>query len=55
LNPIELAFAKLKALLRAEAIRTVDALWKALGSVVDCFTPDECANYFRRDGYFQSG
>jgi transposase len=55
LNPIEQAFAKLKALLRAKAIRTVDALWKALGSLVDCFTPEECANYLRHDGYFQSG
>ena len=55
LNPIELAFAKLKALLRARAIRTVDALWKALGGLVDCFTPEECANYLRHDGYFQSG
>ena len=54
LNPIEQAFAKLKALLRAKAIRTVDALWKALGGLVDCFTPQECANYLRHDGYFQS-
>jgi transposase len=54
LNPIEQAFAKLKALLRAKAIRTVDALWKALGSLVDCFTPEECANFLRHDGYFQS-
>jgi transposase len=55
LNPIELAFAKLKALLRARAIRTVDALWKALGGLVGCFTPEECANYLRHDGYFRSG
>jgi transposase len=34
LNPIEQAFAKLKALLRAKALRTVDALWNALGSLV---------------------
>jgi transposase len=54
LNPIEQAFAKLKALLRAKAIRTVDALRKALGSLVDCFTPEECANYLRHGGYFQS-
>ena len=55
LNPIEQAFAKLKALLRAKAIRTLDALWNALGSLVDCFTPAECANYLRHAGYFQSG
>ena len=54
LNPIELAFSKLKALLRARAIRTVDGLWNALGNLVDCFTPEECANYFQHDGYFQS-
>jgi transposase len=54
LNPIEQAFAKLKALLRAKPIRTVDALWKALGSLVDCFTPEECANYLLNDGYFRS-
>ena len=44
LNPIELAFAKLKALLRRE-MRSVDALWSALGSIVARFTPAECANY----------
>ena len=54
LNPIELAFSKLKALLRAKAIRTVEALWKALGDLCDSFSPTECANYFRHDGYFQS-
>ena len=54
LNPIEQAFAKLKALLRAKKLRTVEALWKALGSLVDCFTPEECANFLRHAGYFQS-
>jgi len=54
LNPIELAFSKLKALLRAKAIRTAEALWKALGDLCDNFRPAECANYFRHDGYFQS-
>jgi transposase len=54
LNPIELAFSKLKALLRAKAIRTVEALWKALGELCDNFSPTECANYFRHNGYFQS-
>ena len=54
LNPIELAFAKLKTLLRTHAIRTVEALWKALGNLVDCFKPEECANFIRHDGYFQS-
>ena len=54
LNPIEMAFSKLKVLLRARAIRTVDAPSNALGTLVNCFTPEECANYFRNDGYFQS-
>ena len=53
-NPIELAFPKLKALLRAKAIRTVDALWNALGDRCDRLNPAQCANYFRHDGYFQS-
>jgi transposase len=54
LNPIELAFSKLKALLRAKAIRTTDALWEAVGALCGSFSPEECANYFRHDGYFQS-
>jgi transposase len=51
LNPIELAFSKLKALLRKAAERTVGALWDRIGQVLDAFTPQECANYFRHDGY----
>ena len=54
LNPIELAFSKLKALLRAKAIRTADALWKAFEDLCDSFSPGQCTNYFRYDGYFQS-
>jgi transposase len=55
LNPIEMAFAKLKALLRAKKLRTVEGLWNALGNLVDCFAPEECANFFfRHAGYFQS-
>jgi transposase len=52
LNPIEQAFAKLKAMLRARALRTVGALWNALGDLVACFTPTECANFLRHAGYF---
>ena len=55
LNPIEQVFAKLKALLRSRAARTVDALWLAAGSLIQLFTPAECTNYFRNTGYFQSG
>jgi transposase len=54
LNPIE-HVAKLKALLRSRAARTVDALWLAAGSLLQRFTPAECTNYFRNTGYFQSG
>ncbi len=50
-NPIENAFAKLKALLRKAAERTVGALWDRIGVVLDAFTPTECANYFRAAGY----
>lgn len=50
-NPIEMAFAKLKALLRAKAARTVAALWDAAGLLLDAFTPDECANFFTAAGY----
>lgn len=50
-NPIENAFAKLKALLRKAAERTVDGLWTAIGRLLDLFTPRECANYFEAAGY----
>jgi transposase len=50
-NPIENAFAKLKALLRKAAERTVDGLWDAIGRFVDLFTPIECRNYFAAAGY----
>jgi transposase len=55
LNPIEQAIAKLKALLRAEAARTIDALWSATGQLLNRFTPDECTNYFAHAGYRRSG
>ena len=44
-NPIENAFAKLKALLRKAAARTHDALWDTIGSLLDTFTEAECQNY----------
>ena len=50
-NPIENAFAKLKALFRARAERTIPVLWDTVGTLVDVFKPDECANYFRAAGY----
>ena len=51
LNPIEMAFAKLKAHLRKAAARTFDALWKAVGDICNLFTPAECRNFFRHAGY----
>jgi transposase len=51
LNPIELALAKLKALLRKAGKRTVEDLWEFLGHVLDAFSPEECRNYFRHCGY----
>ena len=50
-NPIENAFAKLKALLRKAAERSREGLWQTVGRLVDTFTPDECANYFIAAGY----
>jgi transposase len=50
-NPIEKAFAKLKARLRKAAARTVDTLWAAVAQIIDTFTPTECANYFASAGY----
>lgn len=51
LNPIELAFSKLKWLLRSAAERTVDALWSRIGQLLDQFPPQQCRNYFRHCGY----
>ena len=51
LNPIEMAFSKLKAHLRKAAARTIDDLWKAIGNVCALFTPQECSNYFDAAGY----
>jgi transposase len=54
LNPIEQAFAKLNALLRKAAERTVDGLWNAIGKLLDRFAPTECANYLVNAGYPRS-
>jgi transposase len=54
MNPIEMAFSKLKSLLRAKALRTMEDLWKALGPISEAFSPSECQNYFRHAGYVQS-
>ncbi len=54
MNPIEMAFAKLKTLLRQAPERTRDGLWRRIGALLDHFTPDECANYFKAAGYADS-
>ena len=51
LNPIEQVFAKLKALLRKAAERTVEATWRRIGKLLDHFSADECANYLVNSGY----
>ena len=50
-NPIENAFAKLKAALRKAAERTLDGLWTVIGRIVSAFTSAECANHFAAAGY----
>ena len=51
LNPIELAFSKLKTLLRKKAARSFDAICEAAGEICDLYTPAECRNYFKAAGY----
>ena len=51
LNPIEQVFAKLKTLLRKAEERTVEGVWRKIGTLLECFPPTECANYFRNSGY----
>ncbi len=50
-NPIEMAFSKLKAILRKAAARTIDNLWQVIAEAIDDFTPAECRNYFAATGY----
>ena len=51
LNPIEMVFAKLKALVRSAAARCADTLCSAIASALSAFTPEECARYLRQAGY----
>ena len=51
LNPIEQVFAKLKTLLRKADERTVEATWRRIGTLLDHFSPQECANYIANAGY----
>jgi transposase len=51
LNPIEQLFAKLKHLLRKAQVRTFEAVCRAIGHILQAFSPEECANYFANSGY----
>lgn len=51
LNPIEQAFAKLKAMLKKAAARTQEALWTTIGQLLEHFSPEECRNYLENSGY----
>jgi len=51
LNPIEMAFAKLKAALRKAAARSLEALWTAIADALTTFTPQDCINFFAAAGY----
>jgi len=51
LNPIEQAFAKLKHALRKAKERTVEALWKRIGTLISTFSKEECKNYFINAGW----
>jgi len=50
-NPIENAFAKLKAMLRKTAVCTIDSLWDAIARIIQAFAPLECRNDFIAAGY----
>jgi len=54
LNPIEMAFSKLKAHLRKAAERTIGGLLRRIGRIVKDFTPQECRNFFHNAGYVQT-
>ncbi|MFM8820487.1 MAG: IS630 family transposase, partial [Phenylobacterium sp.] len=51
LNPIENAFAKLKALLRKAAARSIDPLWDAIARIIQTYSPHESANSLAAAGY----
>jgi transposase len=51
LNPIEMVFAKLKAILRKTAARTLDGLWSAIANALPQYSAEECSNYFTAAGY----
>jgi transposase len=50
-NPIEMAFSKLKALLRKAAARTIDELWNVIAEAIEDITAQDSRNYFAASGY----
>ena len=50
-NPIEMAFSKFKALIRAAEPRTLEDLRKAAANAIEKFIPTECKNFFDKAGY----
>lgn len=54
LNPIEMAFSKLKAHLRKAKARSYDDLWKAIGKITNLYTQAECWNYFKAAKYVRN-
>ncbi len=50
-NPIEMAFSKLKAILRKAAARSIDDLWQVIADALDSFSQQDCKNYFTAAGY----
>ena len=54
LNPIEMVFAKLKALLRKADERSITTVWSRIGALLQQFSPDECARYVKHAGYDQT-
>ena len=51
LNPIEMAFSKLKALVRQAAARSFDQLLQATANALNTFTPQQCLNFFHHAHY----
>jgi hypothetical protein len=54
MNPMKMAFAKLKTLLRQAPELTREGLLATHCTLLDCFTADECANYLEATGYGDS-
>lgn len=50
-NPIEMAFSKLKRLIRSAKNRDIEKLWNTCGKILDHFNEPEFRNYFRHAGY----